>query len=80
VQNLSAAMANGIRSNVTESSGVAEQDSSGVSTDQTRNNLECAKISWLLEMDRCPLEWVFHWISPRRALLGWFLFPDVARA
>jgi hypothetical protein len=61
VQNLSTtAMANGIRRNVTKSLKVTEQHSGGVSADKACDNLERAKITWLIEMGRCPLEWVFH--------------------
>src|SRR6185369_6852887 len=71
MQNLpTTAMANGIRSNVNESLEMTEQDSGGISADEACNNLQCAKITWLLEMGRCPLEWMFHWMSPRRALFG----------
>jgi len=56
---------------------VTEQHSGGVSADKACNNLERAKITWLIEMGRCPLEWVFHWTSPRRGLLGWFLFVEI---
>jgi len=38
-------MANGICSNVTESLEATEQDSGGVSADEARNDLQCAKIT-----------------------------------
>jgi hypothetical protein len=63
-------MADGIRSNMTDGLEVTEQDSGGVSAGEARNNLQDAKIGWPLQMGRRPFQWIFHWTSPRRAVVG----------